>query len=414
MSARSGRHVAGEPVQSRPFRPGHPTSSAGPSGEPGMDDVVALIRRRVVADPAPVTRVGLAEAVQQSGRVLGTQGALAAVDRVRAELQGLGPLQPLAEDPTVTDILVNAPDQVWTEGHDGLALSGLRLGTETEVRALAVRLVAAGGRRLDDASPCADVQLGPYRIHAVLPPVSTAGTVLSVRIRRSRVLLLPELVAGGMVDEAVASVLQAVIARRLNFLISGATGTGKTTLLAAMLSLCGPRERIVVVEDASELRPDHPHVLGLQSRRGNIEGSGGIDLADLVRQALRMRPDRLVVGECRGGEVRELLAAMNTGHDGAGGTLHANSAEAVPARLAALGALAGMSQRALELQAGSALDVLIHLTRTRQGRQVGEVALLRSGPGGLSVSPALIRRNGAMVPGAAKSELDALLSAGGP
>ena len=402
----TGRHVqaAQEPLGGSPSLP---RAAAGPQS----DDVVALVRRQVLAEQSPLTRAGLAAAVQQSGRVLGTRGALAAVDRVRAELQGLGPLQPLADDPAVTDILVNAPDRIWVESDAGLRLADVVLGSEADVRALAVRLVASGGRRLDDANPCADVQLGAYRVHAVLPPVSTAGTVLSVRIRRSRMLLLQDLEAGGMMDGAGSAVLTAMIRRRLNYLISGATGTGKTTLLAALLSLCGADERLVLVEDAAELRPDHPHVLGLQSRHGNIEGTGGVDQAELVRQALRMRPDRLVVGECRGAEVREFLAAMNTGHSGAGGTLHANSAEAVPARLAALGALAGMSRRATDLQAASALDVLIHLSRIGPERRITEIALIRAEAGELEVRPAMVYRNGRLRPAGAMTALNVLLDA---
>ena len=166
---------------------------------------------------------------------------------------------------------------------------------------------------------------------------------------------------GGLVQD----VLERMVSRRLSFLISGATGSGKTTLLSTLLGLSHPGERLVLIEDASELNPVHPHVVSLESRHGNLEGGGGVDLAELVRQALRMRPDRLVVGECRGAEVRELLTAMNTGHTGGGGTIHANTAAAVPARLTALGALAGMGQDAMRLQVASALDVVVHVERSR-------------------------------------------------
>ncbi|WP_104141389.1 TadA family conjugal transfer-associated ATPase, partial [Arthrobacter sp. ZGTC131] len=249
-------------------------------------------------------------------------------------------------------------------------------GSDAEVQGLAARLIAAGGRRLDDSNPCVDVQLRGYRVHAVLRPVSTGSTLLSIRIRRTLTFTMEELQAGGTMDPECAAVLRRIIASRLNFLISGATGTGKTTLLSTLLSLSKPHERLVLVEDAAELDPRHPHVVGLQSRHGNVEGAGSVDQAELVRQALRMRPDRLIVGECRGAEVRELLAAMNTGHDGAGGTIHANSAANVPARLAALGALAGMSSTAVTLQAASALDVVVHLARSAAGRRVAEIAVI--------------------------------------
>lgn len=358
---------------------------------PGDAPMLSRVRRQMLEEGEPVTAARLAAAIHSSGRLLGAEGALRAVDRVQAELQGLGPLQELALLPGVSDILVNGPDRVWVDSGHGLELTGIRFGSDSEVQALAARLVAAGGRRLDDSNPCVDVQLRGYRVHAVLRPVSTGSTLLSIRIRRTQAFGLDELQAGGTVDPETAGVLRRMVASRLNFLISGATGTGKTTLLSTLLSLCDPRERLVLVEDAAELDPRHPHVVGLQSRHGNVEGSGSVDLAELVMQALRMRPDRLVVGECRGAEVRELLAAMNTGHDGAGGTIHANSAASVPARLAALGALAGMNGTAVNLQAASALDVVVHLARGPAGRKVAEIAVLTvSSEGRLLTVPALL------------------------
>ena len=353
--------------------------------------MVRQVRRQMLDDGEPVTAARLAAAVHSSGRLLGAEGALRAVDRVQAELQGLGPLQELALLPGISDILVNGPDRVWVDSGHGLELTGLRFGSDAEVQALAARLIAAGGRRLDDSNPCVDVQLRGYRVHAVLRPVSTGATLLSIRIRRTVTFTLEELQAGGTVDPESAEVLRRLVAARLNFLVSGATGTGKTTLLSTLLSLSDPRERLVLVEDAAELDPKHPHVVGLQSRHGNVEGAGSVDQAELVRQALRMRPDRLVVGECRGAEVRELLAAMNTGHDGAGGTIHANSAGSVPARLAALGALAGMSSTAVTLQAASALDAVVHLAREAAGRRVVEIAVISASPDGRLVAvPALL------------------------
>ena len=191
-----------------------------------------------------------------------------------------------------------------------------------------------------------------------------------------------------MFSSGLQRVLERVVERRLSFLISGATGSGKTTLLSTLLGLCPPSERLVLIEDASELNPVHPHIVSLESRHGNLEGGGAVDLGDLVRQALRMRPDRLVVGECRGAEVRELLTAMNTGHSGGGGTIHANTATAVPARLTALGALAGLNPDGVRLQAASALDVIIHVERTQQSRKVTCVGLVGDGPDGLTVLPA--------------------------
>ena len=357
--------------------------------------MVAQVRDAVLSEATPVTGARLAAAVQSTGRLLGSEGAFRTLDRVRAELQGLGPLQRFAEDPAVTDILVNGPGAVWVDDGGGLQRTDLTFSGEADVRALATRLIAAGGRRLDDSNPCVDVRLDRFRVHAVLPPLSTAGTLLSIRIQRQRHYSFDELVSSGALDVQMSAALRGIVDRRLNFLISGATGTGKTTLLAALLSLSAPHERLVTVEDSAELTPAHPHVVGLQSRHGNLEGSGSVDLADLVRQALRMRPDRLIVGECRGAEVRELLAAMNTGHDGAGGTIHANSAASVPARLSALAALAGMEPAALALQAVNALDVVIHVVRAGAGRTVSELGVVEKAPGGELVVRTALTRDGA-------------------
>ncbi|MCH6469058.1 TadA family conjugal transfer-associated ATPase [Sinomonas terrae] len=349
------------------------------------------VRERVLAVPGPVTPARIAAAVHESGRLLGTAGTLAAVELISAELSGLGPLQKLAKDPAVTDILVNGPDDVWLDRGRGLEPAPVSFPSEEAVRALAVRLVASGGRRLDDSSPCVDVRIaGGYRVHAVLPPISTGTTLLSVRIRRHQAFDLPELEHAGTILPEQRSVLESMATSGLSYLVSGGTGTGKTTLLSTLLGLAAPTERIVLVEDASELNPEHPHVVGLEARHGNVEGSGKVDLAELVRQALRMRPDRLVVGECRGSEVRELLAALNTGHSGAG-TVHANSAEAVAARLVALGALAGLSSEAMTLQAANALSVVLHLERRDGQRRLATIAAVSENAGRLVVAPALTR-----------------------
>ena len=306
----------------------------------------------------------------------------------------------------MTDIFVNGPGAVWLDRGDGLERAPVAFSGEQQVRALAARLVAAGGRRLDDGSPCVDIRLdGGFRVHAVLPPISTAGTLLSIRIRRERVFSMDELRRNGMFGVRVQAVLERMLERRLSFLISGATGSGKTTLLATLLGLCAPGERLVLIEDAAELNPVHPHVVSLEARHGNLEGGGVVDLGELVRQSLRMRPDRLVVGECRGAEVRELLAAMNTGHSGGGGTIHANTAADVPARLTALGALAGMGQDAVRLQAASALDVVVHVERLNNGRTVSCIGVLDDSAAGLVVGSALDIYGGAVRAGPAWPKL---------
>lgn len=382
-----------------------------PAGAAGMDArLLETVRESVMADAGPVTPSRVAAAVQATGRLLGTTGSLAVAERLSAELNGLGPLQQLTRDARVTDIFVNAPDSVWVDRGAGLERAAAAFAGEEHVRALAARLVAAGGRRLDDGSPCVDVRLeAGYRVHAVLPPISTVGTLLSIRIRREQVFSLDELRRNGLFGDLVQDILQRIIRGKLSFLISGATGSGKTTLLSTLLGLCPPGERLVLIEDAAELNPVHPHVVALETRHGNLEGGGGVDLAELVRQALRMRPDRLLVGECRGAEVRELLTAMNTGHTGGGGTIHANTAMAVPARLMALGALAGLDQQAVRLQAANALDVVIHVERTASGRRLSCIGNVMDRDGELAVVPALEVVDGRVRPGQAWDILAARL-----
>ncbi|MGH3372221.1 MAG: TadA family conjugal transfer-associated ATPase, partial [Nocardioidaceae bacterium] len=290
-----------------------------------------------------------------------------------------------------TDVLVNGPSQVHVDRGGGLELTDVRFPDDQAVRRLAQRLAATAGRRLDDATPYVDVRLRDgTRFHAVLAPLARPGTVLSLRVPRTRAFSLDELVAAGTICAEGADLLRRVVECRLAFLVTGGTGSGKTTLLDALLSLVDPGDRIVLVEDASELRPDHPHVVGLESRPPNIEGAGAVTLCDLVRQALRMRPDRLVVGEVRGAEITDMLAAMNTGHEGGCGTLHANSSMDVPARVEALAMGAGLARGAAHSQLVSALDVVVHLRRTAGRRRVEEVAVLeRDGAGWARVQPAV-------------------------
>ncbi|MET0434879.1 MAG: TadA family conjugal transfer-associated ATPase, partial [Cellulomonas sp.] len=249
-------------------------------------------------------------------------------------------------------------------------------------RRLAQRLAAACGRRLDDGQPYADARLPDgTRLHAVLPPVADGCALLSLRVLRHRAFTLDDLVRDGTVPRGLGAVLRGLVASRSNLLVSGATGTGKTTLLSTLLSLADPGERIVLVEEAGELAPRHPHVVRLLARRPNVEGSGGVDLGDLVRESLRMRPDRVVLGECRGAEVRDVLSALNTGHDGGCTTVHANAAADVPARLEALGALAGLTREALAAQAASAVHAVLHLRRDRGRRRLAEIATVGRDPG---------------------------------
>jgi pilus assembly protein CpaF len=234
--------------------------------------------------------------------------------------------------------------------------------------------MSLGGRHVDEATPCVDARLEDgIRVHAVLPPISPTGTLLSIRLPRIEYATLDSLEETGFFERISRERVELLVRRRENLLITGASGNGKTTFLSAILSSAAPTERIVAIEETSELRVRHPHYLALEARQANLEGAGEIGLPRLVREALRMRPDRLVLGECRGGELRELLAALNTGHDGGAGTLHANSLEHVPARLEALGALGGMSAVAVARQTVSAIGTVLHVTRSSAGRRLAEI-----------------------------------------
>lgn len=289
-------------------------------------------------------------------------------DAGAARAPALEPFAAFLDDPEVTDLFVNGDSGLFVDRGRGAERVATWRAGEEDVRDLAVALISLGGRHIDDATPCVDVRLPQgMRVHAVLPPLATDGTTISIRVPRRDVSDLEGLQARGAFDARGRARLDELVGARENLLITGAAGSGKTTLLAALLSTAAPTERIVTIEDVAELRIAHPHHVRLESRQPNLEGAGGIDLARLVREALRMRPDRLVVGECRGAEVRELLSALNTGHDGGAGTLHANSLADVPARLEALGALAGLDDRALARQVASAIGWVLHLERTRDG-----------------------------------------------
>ncbi|WP_067795407.1 TadA family conjugal transfer-associated ATPase [Actinomadura formosensis] len=344
------------------------------------------VRERLANDGAEATTGRVAAALRAEERLLGDREVLALADELCAEYVGAGPLEPLLRAPDVTDILVNGPDEVWADTGSGLVRTSVRFTDEASLRRLAQRLTAAAGRRLDDAAPYADARLpGGVRLHAVLPPVAAGGTCLSLRLPRRRAFTLDELITARTVPPEGADLLAALIRSRAAFLITGGTGTGKTTLLGSLLSLVDPAERLLLVEDSAELRPAHPHVVRLEARPPNVEGAGGVTLDDLVRQALRMRPDRLVVGEVRGREVVVLLQALNTGHEGGCGTLHANTAADVPARLEALACAAGLTREAVHSQLAAALDIVVHLVRDPGGgrRRVAEICLLRRASDGL-------------------------------
>ena len=353
------------------------------SGDSDLDDrALNLVRDHLAVLGRDYTPGDVAAAMQAKGLAVSDSAVLAVVESLRRHSVGAGPLEPLLRRPGVTDVLVNGPDQVFVDRGAGLELTDLRFPSESEVRRLAQRLAATVGRRLDDAVPFVDARLADgSRVHAVLGCLASPGTCISLRVPAQRSFSLEDCVASGSLSPGAAQLLVRMIEARLAFLISGGTGSGKTTHLAALLALVPPHERIVIVEDSRELAPNHPHVVRIEGRPANTELAGAISLTDLVRQSLRMRPDRLVVGEVRGAEICDLLTAMNTGHEGGCGTVHANSTADVPARLEALASLGGLPQAALHAQLASALDAVIHVARGPAGlRRVAEISIFVRDP----------------------------------
>lgn len=389
--------------------PGSPESTRGHA----LLDAVRMRLAETGGDPSPAR---VAAALRSQGRLLGDSGVLRVVEALRSEMVGTGPLEPLLADTEVTDVLVTGPDQVWVDRGSGLERTPVRFPDAAAVRRLAQRLATSSGRRLDDARPWVDARLPDgTRMHAVLPPVAVGSTCLSLRVVRPSAFRLGELVAAGTVPPGGDGLLRAMLDARLSFLVSGGTGSGKTTLLSSLLGLVGPQERIVLAEDSAELRPEHPHVVRLESRVANQEGIGHVGLRDLVRQALRMRPDRLVVGEVRGGEVLDLLMALNTGHEGGCGTVHANAAADVPARLEALAATAGLDRAALHSQLAAGLDAVVHLVRDRAGRRrIAEIHVLeRDREGLVTTVPAVVWGAERFTPERGCRELERLCERGG-
>lgn len=373
--------------------------------------LVERVRERLASTGGEITPTVVAAAVRaEAGGVVSDVDVLSALRLLQQEFTGAGPLEPLLRDPQTTDVLVTTPDAVWVDRGDGLVRTDVTFPDEASVRRLAQRLALAAGRRLDDASPYVDALLPGtgVRLHAVLAPIAADGTCLSLRTLRPAAHDLATLRRLGTVDDSGWKLLRAIVDARLAFLIAGGTASGKTTLLSALIG-CVPRhERVVCVEDAEELRPAHPHVVRLVARPPNIEGAGEVVLRDLVRQALRMRPDRLIIGEVRGAEVCDLLAALNTGHEGGAGTVHANSTREVPARLEALAALGGMSRTALHSQLAAAVQVVLQVVRAPNGaRRLAEVAVLDRVDGELLTRAVWDYRHGVCD---GRSALDAMLS----
>jgi len=336
------------------------------------------VRTRLSVEGHEASLVSVARALRHEGVVVGDVTALELVQALHDDLVGAGPLEALLHEQGVTDVVVNGPDSVFIDRGHGLEPTEIRFECADDVRRLAQRLAASVGRRIDDASPTVDARLPDgTRVHAVIPPIAVGCTLLSLRVPARKAMSLDQLVASGTVDEHGAGLLQALVSSRASFLISGGTGAGKTTILNCLLGLVDSRQRIVIVEDSSELDPAHPQTARLQSRLPNADGVGAVVLRDLVRQALRMRPDRIVVGEVRGPEVLDLLMALTTGHDGSAGTVHANSASDVPTRIEALGLLAHVDPRSIHALLASGLSAVVHVARRRGARVVDSINMIQ-------------------------------------
>lgn len=350
-----------------------------------IDTLVEKVQRTIATMPTPPDSAEIATLVRTHAGVISNEDIVLVLRQLRSDSIGVGPLEPLLALPGVTDILVNGHNSVWIDRGAGVEKADVALGSEDAVRRLATRLALSCGRRLDDAQPFADGRLhrddgSVLRIHAVLPPLAESGTCISLRVLRQARLSLDDLIANGTVAEEIAPTIREMIRARRSFLVVGGTGTGKTTLLSALLAEIPPDQRIVCIEDTAELHPSHPGIINLVSRQANVEGKGAVSMADLLKQSLRMRPDRIVVGEIRGAEVVDLLAAMNTGHDGGAGTIHANSIAEVPARMEALAATGGLDRMALHSQLAAALDMVLVMKHTANGRALAQLGVLRGNP----------------------------------
>jgi pilus assembly protein CpaF len=330
----------------------------------------------------------VAELVDHHAAVLSEPRRAQIRDLILRETVGLGPLEQLLADPSITEVMVNGPDAVYIERDGRIQPTAVRFGSEGALRDAIERILAPLGRRVDELSPMADARLADgSRVNVVIPPLSVDGPALSIRRFTGARPGPDELVAWGTLTAELRGLLATAVRARRSILISGGTGSGKTTLLNALSAYIGPEERVVTIEDAAELRLRQPHVVRLESRPPSVEGRGEVTIRDLLRNALRMRPDRIVIGEVRGREALDLLTALNTGHGGALSTVHANSPADALGRLETLALMAGVGlpHEAVREQVRRGIELVVHLARSPDGdrrvTEVGEVVAAAGGTG---------------------------------
>ncbi|AXG80015.1 CpaF family protein [Streptomyces paludis] len=323
----------------------------------------------------------LSHIISREGPVLSTGERTQLIRRVVDEALGLGILEPLLEDASISEIMVNGADQVFVERNGRLELLPMRFTSNEQLMQTIERIVSTVNRRVDEANPMVDARLpSGERVNVIIPPLSLTGPILTIR-RFPRAFTLQEMIGLGSLDEQMMVLLAGLVRAKFNVIVSGATGTGKTTLLNSLSGLIPNGERIVTIEDSAELQLQQSHVITLESRPSNVEGKGQITIRDLVRNSLRMRPDRIIVGEVRGGETLDMLQAMSTGHDGSLATVHANSAEDALMRLQTLASMSEVEIPfvAIKDQINSAVDVIVQLTRHADGsRRITEIAIVDS------------------------------------
>ena len=353
--------------------------------------VAAMIGRSVEAASTEAMRSVLADhfsaALAEEHVNVNRTDRLRLQDAVLAEIVGYGPIQDLLHDDGVSEIMVNGPDQVWVEREGKLYLTDITFADADHVTRVIQRIISPLGRHCDEASPMVDARLPDgSRVNAIIPPLSLVGPVLTVRKFRRVPLSPDELLRNGSITLEALQFLRACVRGRLNVIVSGGSGSGKTTLLNALSSYVSTRERIVTIEDAAELRLQQMHVITLEARPPNVEGQGEISMRDLLRNALRMRPDRIVIGECRGPEALDMLQAMNTGHDGSLTTVHSNGPRDALARVETMVLMSGadLPLRAIREQVAAAIDLVVYIERMQDGtRRITQISEVRGYEGDL-------------------------------